>query len=393
MDLKSKARGCMLGLMLGDALGAAFEGFPPSEIRALAKQTWGAELVQGFLEAVHMGTFVPGHEPGSYRPATGVRDTNFVPTGPPSNESVRRACARLGMYTDDTTAALALASSIVECGRAEAAHAARSCAELFRDNEAYRGCPPTAKQVMLDTLAGVPVEETGLPPRFPFEGGSFANGGAMRISPLAIAYRDADPQALRSSAAAAILGSHRHPEAVDFAVVQAAAVQHALRADGPADFDAARVLEDLEGRCATEAMRRVVRATAEALLAGAAAAADQGEQAVVARVVALERRRGSGMDFQIASVHMAPCVLWAAFRHMGDPRRAVQAAIDLGGDTDTTASMVGAIVGALHGEEAWQAEWAAGLENGPHGRDWALGLAERLAALDPSEAGEGASRP
>jgi len=48
-------------------------------------------------------------------------------------------------------------------------------------------------------------------------------------------------------------------------------------------------------------------------------------------------------------------------------------AIDLGGDTDTTAAMVGAIVGALHGEE-WCADWAEEIENGPHGKDWALSL-------------------
>lgn len=86
-------------------------------------------------------------------------------------------------------------------------------------------------------------------------------------------------------------------------------------------------------------------------------------------------------SFQIASVHMAPCVLWAACKHYLEPRVAVQAAIALGGDTDTTAAMVGAIMGALHGE-AWCADWASGLENGEHGRDYALDLAGRLAQLD-----------
>mmetsp|Transcript_18160 Transcript_18160/g.58914 ORF Transcript_18160/g.58914 Transcript_18160/m.58914 type:complete len:91 (+) Transcript_18160:530-802(+) len=87
------------------------------------------------------------------------------------------------------------------------------------------------------------------------------------------------------------------------------------------------------------------------------------------------------MGFQIASVHMAPCVLWAVCRHYRDPREALQVAIDMGGDTDTTASMVGAIVGALHGE-GWCSDWADQLENGPHGRDYALALAGQLAELD-----------
>ena len=36
---------------------------------------------------------------------------------------------------------------------------------------------------------------------------------------------------------------------------------------------------------------------------------------------------------------------------------------------------------ALHGE-AWFARWADQLENGPHGRDYALSLAEPLVSLD-----------
>lgn len=376
-EIVVRARGCLLGLMVGDALGAPVEGFPQSEIRGLARAKWGSDRVQGFIEAVPMGTFVSAGEPGQYRPATRVQDSNFVPTGPPSNDNVRQQCARYGMYTDDTNAALAVAASIVACGSAQAEHAARSCAEFFRDNEAYRGCPPTAKRVMQDILEGISVEETGLPPRFPFAGGSFANGGGMRISPLAVAYRNADASVLRLAVEATIKASHRHPEAVDFAVVQASAVQRALHS-APADFCTVELFEDLVSRCQTTAVQRVVQATGKAVLT-----AEEGcdEQAVVRQIVNLERRPGSGMDFQIASVHMAPCVLWAACRHAGNPLLAVQTAIDLGGDTDTTASMVGAIVGALHGE-AWCLDLASELENGPHGRDFAMGLAEELASLD-----------
>lgn len=379
-EVLARARGCMLGLMVGDALGAAVEGFPRAEIRALAQKTWGCNTIEGFIPAVHMGTFVPDSDPGRYRPALKVSDTNFVPSGPPLNENTAKYCTRTGMYTDDTNSALAVASSIVECGRVDPLHSALRCAEMFRDNEAYRGCPPTAKRIMQSTLDGVPIEERGLPPHFPFRGGSFANGGAMRISPLAIAYRSADAQVLRSVVEAAILASHRHPEAVDFAVIQAGAVQYALTIE-PSMFDGSAMLADLAGRCNSEGMRKVILATADSL---DTAGEGEDEHAAVTRVVNSERRPGSGMGFQIASVHMAPCVMWAVCRYHADPRAAVKAAIDLGGDTDTAASMVGAIVGALHGE-SWCGDWAGELENGPHGRDYALGLAEKLADLDLRE--------
>lgn len=378
--LQERARGSILGLMIGDALGAAVEGFPQSEIRQLAQTAWGSVHVEGFMQAVHMGTYVPGNQPGTYRPATAVEDVNFVPQGPPSNKNVEKVCARFGMYTDDTNAALALASSIVECGHVDHEHCARCCAEFFRDNEAYRGCPPTAKKVQQAILDGVSAEDTGLPPYFPFPGGSFANGGAMRISPLAIAYRNADQASLRWAVQGAVRASHRHPEAVDFAVIQAAAVQHCLRSE-VSNFDAARLLADLASRCQTDAMRQMVQAIAEIL---AHSAEDCDERKVVSEVVNKAQRPGSGMSFQIASVHMAPCVLWAACRHFEDPCRAIKSAIDLAGDTDTTAAMVGAIVGALHGE-AWCSHWAKDLENGPWGRDFALHLAEQLASMSISE--------
>lgn len=378
----ARARGCMLGLMVGDALGAAVEGFPREEIRDIAQDRWGCNTIEGFIAAVHMGTYVPAGEPGQYRPAVQVRDCNFVPVGPPKNDNTAKHCARTGMYTDDTTAALALASSIVECGGVDPAHAARSCAELFRDNEAFRGCPPTAKRTLEKILEGVPPEETGLPPHFPFEGGSFANGGAMRISPLAVAFRGAGPEALRRAVVAAVLASHRHPEAVDFAVVQAAAVQYALTVT-PETFDSHALLEDLIGRCESDGMQAAVGATAEALRSFQQAtqpAADH-EWIVLRDILRSLPRPGSGMAFQIASVHMAPCVLWAACRYHSDPRAAVKVAIDLAGDTDTTASMVGAIVGALHGD-GWCEDWVAELEDGPHGRTYAVNLAKGLAALD-----------
>ncbi len=193
---------------------------------------------------------------------------------------------------------------------------------------------------------------------------------------LALAYRNACSEVLRAAVEDAVFSSHRHPEAVDFAVVQAAAVQYAL---STSSLDPSVLLPDLASRCHTEAMRNMVLSVGNAL--SQHSRTEEAEFRIVEQLVAAERRPGSGMAFQIASVHMMPCVLWAACRHHADPRLAVQTAIDLGGDTDTTAAMVGAIMGAMHGEE-WCADWAAQLENEAHGRDYALKLAEQLMELD-----------
>ena len=138
--------------------------------------------------------------------------------------------SRQGCYTDDANACLGVAKSLLEKGGvADRQHAARAVAETFRDNEMYRGCPPSAKKVQMAVLSGMCVEKTGVPPNFPFEGGSFANGGGMRISPVAIPYLDASSAQLKEAVNEICWATHRHPEAQDFALLQAYAVRHALR--------------------------------------------------------------------------------------------------------------------------------------------------------------------
>ncbi|CAE7241646.1 ADPRS [Symbiodinium natans] len=378
--LASRARGCMLGIMVGDALGAAFEGRSRELIRQFAQQEWRTTLVQGFVRAVHMGTYtsMSGTFKGPFQVARGVDDMAFLPPGMDLPMDVLDQCGRQGMYTDDTCACLAVAGSLVECSKVDAAHVARRCAEFFRDNEHFRGSPPTAKKVNAACLEGVPVELTGLPPYFRFEGGSFANGGAMRISPLALAYRNASHVPLRVAVEQAILGTHRHVEAVDFATLQAAAVQYALL-HSPETFSADELLTNLRDLCESKDMLETMKAISRAVRFVNMADAD--DHGILGPILGKHKRPGSGLEFQLASIHMAPCVFWLVCRHYKDPRRAIQAAIDLGGDTDTTASMVGAIVGALHGD-GWCADWAESLENGVHGRDYALRLAEQLVELD-----------
>jgi poly(ADP-ribose) glycohydrolase ARH3 len=87
--------------------------------------------------------------------------------------------------------------------------------------------------------------------------------------------------------------------------------------------------------------------------------------------------------FQMEATGAAAAALWALVCHWGSPVDAVVAAAHAGGDTDTLASMAGALAGALHGDGWLPAEWLGALENGEgDGRDAALALAARLAELD-----------
>ncbi len=73
-----------------------------------------------------------------------------------------------------------------------------------------------------------------------------------------------------------------------------------------------------------------------------------------------------------------PSACYIAITYSPDFCDAIRAAISLGGDTDTIAGMVGAIVGAHVGEKGLPVQWIEQLEDGPRGRSFTRSLADRL---------------
>ena len=84
--------------------------------------------------------------------------------------------------------------------------------------------------------------------------GSYANGSAMRIAPVGVAFRNADHQVLYAATEAAEMCTHVHAEAVDAAFVQAAAVALLVN-DDPRAATAGQLLEQLIALARTEEMR------------------------------------------------------------------------------------------------------------------------------------------
>jgi len=88
----------------------------------------------------------------------------------------------------------------------------------------------------------------------------------------------------------------------------------------------------------------------------------------------IARRLGNGIEAH----RSVPSASYLALAYSPDFQDAIRAAISLGGDTDTIAGMVGAIVGAHVGERGLPAEWVEQLEEGLRGRSFARALAGRL---------------
>ncbi|MEM7315933.1 MAG: ADP-ribosylglycohydrolase family protein [Planctomycetota bacterium] len=68
--------------------------------------------------------------------------------------------------------------------------------------------------------------------------------------------------------------------------------------------------------------------------------------------------------------HTVPIVIHAWLSHHHDYRAAVSAVIECGGDADTTAAIVGGIVGAAKGESAIPREWLANVCDWPRAVGW-----------------------
>jgi ADP-ribosylglycohydrolase len=77
--------------------------------------------------------------------------------------------------------------------------------------------------------------------------------------------------------------------------------------------------------------------------------------------------------------HTVPVVLHAWLSHPIDLPAALSAVIRCGGDTDTTAAILGGIVGARVGVEGIPAAWRTGLCEWPRNPAWIKGLSARLA--------------
>ena len=75
--------------------------------------------------------------------------------------------------------------------------------------------------------------------------------------------------------------------------------------------------------------------------------------------------------------HTVPVAIYAWFRHGGDCRTAVLETMHSGGDTDSTAAIVGGIIGAT-GKAGIPQEWLASLWEWPRSVAWMENLGQRL---------------
>jgi poly(ADP-ribose) glycohydrolase ARH3 len=267
-------------------------------------------------------------------------------------------------YTDDTAMTIALAEFVLTLEPGERVDEQR-LVEVFAEHwrrEPWRGYgsgPPTVFRLLRE---GMRWDEAAVAP-FPPDG-SWGNGAAMRVAPVAAIGFDLSRVVAEARASART--THPHPLGQDGAAVQAAATWAALHSDPSRPIDADAYLDTVAAHCETaefvDALETVRRLARDATPARAAA------------------ELGNG----VAALNSVPTAILAFLRHPDDVVETLRFAVHAGGDTDTIAAMAGASAGARHGIRAIPSSWLLRLENAFHLRRVATRLGHALNQRRPA---------
>ena len=255
-------------------------------------------------------------------------------------------------YTDDTHMTIGMAESLVECGGFNGPHMAGRFVSNYLQ-EPWRGYGPGPPRVFKLISSGEPWDKAAA---HIYGGGSFGNGAAMRVAPIGLFF-SSQPAEFREAAYLSSLITHSHVLGMEGAALQAMAVALAVaeNPDKPLDTSsfASRLLS-----FATEDVYRAKIANFSILLES-----PDDREAVVAQL-------GHGIE----AFNSVPTAIFSFLAHPQDFASTVIYAVSLGGDTDTIASMAGAISGAYLGIDALPSEWQSQLEN----REYISNLADKL---------------
>jgi ADP-ribosyl-[dinitrogen reductase] hydrolase len=192
---------------------------------------------------------------------------------------------------------------------------------------------------------------------------SAGNGAVMR-APIIGAWFE-DPERIAAFVEASTRITHRDPRATSGALAIALAARHAVRCQG---IDAAQVLDEIRARTIDRELL---------------AALDRVERALVRDAAPAELAAELGLARGVTGYvhHTVPICLHAWLRSPHNFRRAVGDVVQLGGDSDTTGAIVGALAGATVGELGIPPEWLAIIDF-PRSLAWIRTLGAHLA--DPT---------
>jgi ADP-ribosylglycohydrolase len=342
-----RVRGCLLGLAVGDALGAPLEGLSPQQIKTHYGRV--TQYVDGVLAWKR--------KPHRWR----------MP----------------GLYTDDTQQALALCDVLLDCRRVDQGRLADLYLGLMTPkgpfSGAHRGIGRSFRHVLASLEQGVPADQAGQL--------TAGIGAAMRIAPVALYFGD-ETEPMFDAVMAASLMTHRDIRSLSGAL----AVSHGIRrlASGePRDpsllFRIAADLVKDEAKIARSYGDHVLKLDRYSgglsrAIAHAEALIDLPADQALASLVTEANRHGADPVCRRATMGFPPaCIPTCLYLLLTTDsfEEAITEVVNLGGDTDTAGAILGALAGAYYGVHAIPDRWLEGLQNREGIEAWAIALAQR----------------
>lgn len=263
----------------------------------------------------------------------------------------------IGMISDDTEHTVMVAQSLIESGGDEG-HFARDFAWRLKGwlLALPAGIGMATGRAIIKLLLFIPPTWSGVK--------SAGNGPAMRAAVLGVAYGD-EPDKLASLNRISARITHRDDRAEHGALAVAVAAHLSATTSAhltPQDF------------VATMAARLPQDSATLAAIRGVAASLARGENAT-AFVTGLGSKNGvTGY-----MLHTLPAVLHVWLRHQDDYVGGIQEMIRLGGDADSTAAILGGIIGARVGREGIPSQLLDRLVDWPRSTLMIEKVARRLA--------------
>lgn len=299
--LLERFQGCMLGHALGDGLGAPFEGL--------------------------------------------TSDLIYASFGKPTDIVAKPPVETL-YCSDDTHMAIAVAEVLCETGTIDDEKLIQA---FSRGYDPKRGYGSGMRQLLEAVQSG---EDWRALAAGMFGGGSYGNGGAMRVAPIGLLFHKNLDRVWEEAGRSAAL-THRHPLGIEGAQILATAVALAVRGEA-GDHDA--LYGELYHRATQDEYQWLLR-TAWKLNASDSLGF-----------------LGSGLEAHRSVVTAVACFGVSPDSYTGVLARALA----LGNDTDTVMGMAGAISGAHLGIGAVSRDLLDRMENGDRGRVAIEKLATRL---------------
>ncbi|WEV66810.1 ADP-ribosylglycohydrolase family protein [Bifidobacterium sp. ESL0769] len=311
MNLLERARGALVGLAIGDALGMPTQSMSHDSI----VKAYGGPI-RDFRDAVDDQPIAPSMKAGS--------------------------------VTDDTDQAFILACRLIDDGGDLDVMAYAQDLLAWEQRMRAKGSldllGPSTKAALEKLSQGVSPELTG-------KYGT-TNGGAMRAAPVGIAF--APGQDLCAAARQSCIVTHNTTQGIEATTLVAAVVSFGLEGGQLRDnMRKAISLVHGMGRLGNWSAKASVAARVEALIdyldspSGRVVCREDDDFAAFLRDI---------VGTSVEANESVPAAFAIAYRFAGRPFGALCFAASLGGDTDTMAAMAGAMLGAAYGPDTFGEE-------------------------------------